>query len=243
MRRLLLPVFITLLGLGIVACGSAGKVTHSVRSVSSGSSTSPGATAATAAAHRALVARIPPTNASIQPHLKNDGDHDEPGDEDHDNSHDTGVDPYIDHLPLPSNAIYHDEDDQRSLSFGRPASAQDTQAVAAIVKRYYSAAAARSGVKACSTMAPVFARAVPLDYGKFGPSYLHGGKTCAAVLSLLFKHLHLQLTEAIQVTDVRVSGSQGFAFFGSKRNPASQIALNRDGRSWRIAQLVGVPLL
>jgi hypothetical protein len=255
-RRLLPLVLAVLLGVALAACGDARKTTarKTTRSVSSQYTPSAklgGVTPAAAAAVRhAELAKVAWVRSSPQPPLRNDGDHEEPGDEDHDNNHDTGtannpssIDPYLDYLPPANNHAYHDEDDQSPVEFGHPAGPGEMHAIDALVKRYYAAAAAGDGAQACSLMQPQFAKAVPNDYGRLGASYLRGGKTCAGVLSLLFKHFHRELTAAIQVTDARVSGPVALAFFGSRVMRASQISLRREGGAWTISQVFGSVLL
>jgi hypothetical protein len=238
---------IALLSLGIAACGKASDRAGSSSSSSSSSNSSashlsPGALASKLyrAAHASQL--ILPEPAQDQPHLANDGDNEQPGDEDSDNSFDVDNDGYADHQPIPNNSVYHDADDRAALAFGKAASARDRQAVVALVESYYAVAAADDGRRACSMIDAALAQAAPSDYGKFGPAYLHGGKTCAAVLTLLFRHEHRRLPPAIQVTGVRVGGGGGFALFGSKTTPASEISVKRQGGSWKVGALIGFPL-
>lgn len=263
MRPLLVLALVVVLGVGLSACGEtatshrAAKAAATTASSHSGKSSSywntpeaklGGATPAEAARiRRLLLQKVSWVHRAHQPALPNDGDHDEPGDEDHDNNHDTGtgpgsIDPYVDYLPPANNRVYHDEDDELALKFGHAASATEARAAAGVVERYYLAASARDGARACALMAPPFAKSVPLDYGKLGAAYLRGAKTCASVLERLFKHLRTQLTGGVQVTDVRVSGSTALAFIGSHSIRASQIALHREGGRWTVSQLIGAPL-
>jgi hypothetical protein len=232
-RSPLALLVVALTGLGVAACGGAGDHARSTSSML-GSVPSQGGSTTTIGAS--------PSAGIAQPRLRNDGDNERPGDDDGDNSHDIDNDSYLDYRPAPDNSVYHDADDGAILSFGRPASVRDTRAISAAVSRYYAAALAHEGSRACSMIDPGLARAVPLDYGRLGPSYLHGGKTCAAVLERLFKHEQRQLPAAIQITDVRVDGDAGLAFFGSRAIAASDIFLERKNGSWKIEQLLGGPL-
>lgn len=247
-------IVVALLGLSVSGCGGARK-TASSRSSRSSAQNIPsaklgGATPAVAAATRhALLEKVAWVKATSQPPLPNDGDRDEPGDEDFDNNHDNGtrnspgsIDPYVDYLPPANNRAYHDEDDQAVVQFGHPANSHDLHAVRTTVERYYSAARALHGSKACALMLTTFAKAVPLDYGKLGASYLRGGKTCAGVLTLLFKHMRRELGEPVQVTEVRISGSTALAFLGSKAMRASVISLKREGTRWAVSQTIGAVL-
>jgi hypothetical protein len=248
-------VVAVLLGLSVAGCGSARNSTGSRASGTRSAQYTPsaklgGVTPALAAAvRRGLLEKAAWVKSTPQFRLPNDGDHDEPGDADRDNRHDTGtqsnpgsVDPYLDYLPPAANTVYHDEDDEQAVRFGHAASASQARAVTALVKRYYAVAATGDGAKACTMLLPSFAKAVPLEYGKYGPSYLHGGKTCAGVMTRLFAHARRELAASVQVTNVRVSGPTALAFLGSKKMRASSIVLHRQGSGWRIAQVLGSTL-
>lgn len=173
----------------------------------------------------------------------NDGDHDPIGDEDGDNSSDTDNDAPRDYQPvINESGRYHDADDSMTLAYGHAAGPADTRAVVALVKRYYAAAAAGDGKSACSMILPSLVKAVPEDYGKLGPQYLHGGKTCEAVLSLLFEHFHSKLAAPIGVTGVRIEGKQAYALLGSATMSASYITVQREHGAWTINQLLGSTL-
>jgi hypothetical protein len=170
----------------------------------------------------------------------NDGDHDPIGDEDGDNNADNDNDVSLDYKPVTNEGgNYHDADDSMTLAYGHAAGPVDTRAVAALVKRYYAAAAAGDGKGACSMLLPSLAKAAPEDYGEFGPQYLRGGKTCEAVLSLLFEHFHNTLTAPVGVTGVRVEGNQAHALVGSATMSASYITLQRERGVWALNELLG----
>jgi hypothetical protein len=231
MKALLVSLVAVLLGLGIAACGGAGR----------GTGSTPHASSSVAASRGAPGSRV----YEAAPHhgLKNDGDVDPVGDADRDNSADNDHDPWLDYQYGNESDRYHDRDDMDRLNVGYVGSVADAKAITALVKRYYAVAVAGDGAEACAMMPPGFVKAVPLDYGKLGPSYLHGGKTCAAVVSLQFEHSRKQLTPAIQVTGVHFEHSdRAYAMFGSKTTPASFIAVVREGASWRIGALIGGPL-
>jgi hypothetical protein len=247
-RRMLSFTSVALLALGVAACGGTSRHTRSMSAQYVPSAKLGGATpAAAAAARRYDMARIRWVHSLHQPHLLNDGDHDEPGDEDHDNNHDTGtsgaaIDPFVDYLPPADNTSYHDEDDMTAVVVGHSASTADTRAIAALVKRYYAAAAAGDGKRACSMMLPRLVRTIPVEYGKFGASYMRGASTCSALEARLFAHLRARITSAIRVTEVRVSNSNAWAFFGSKTTPPEVVSLARNGASWWISEPIGTRL-
>jgi hypothetical protein len=173
----------------------------------------------------------------------NDGDKDMIGDADSDNGHDNDHDNSEDHK-LDDNGRYHDGDDRAVARFGHRASAADRRAVTTAVKRYYAVATSGDGEKGCSMLRPSVAKAVPEDYGygSAGPSYLHAGKTCPQVMTLLFRNLHAQLVDPVEVTGVRISGNQAVALLGSKRMPAGDISIAHQGGAWKIGSIMGTPL-
>jgi hypothetical protein len=136
----------------------------------------------------------------------------------------------------------HDEDDDAVLSFGHAAGAADKQAVTALVKRYYAVAAAGDGATACSLIRLAAAKAVPQDYGQPpGPPALRG-KTCAVVMSKLLRQRHRELAvdiATLEVTGVRVRGSQAIALLSSSAMPIGDIYLQREGGAWKINELLG----
>jgi ketosteroid isomerase-like protein len=207
----LLPLLavVTLLSFGASACGGAGKSGEPVSHVSSS------AAAASGAATRSAIAA---DTASERRYL-NDDDGDIGG--------------------AGENSGYRDADDGTSFSYAHTANAADEQTIAATVKRYYAIAAAGDGQRACSMLMPSLVRAVPLDYGRLGPPYLRGAKTCRTVLALLFRHLHSGLSAPIAVTGVLVDGDHAYALLGSAKTPAGYITLQREHGAWKIAVLLG----
>jgi hypothetical protein len=135
-----------------------------------------------------------------------------------------------------------DRSNSRSLSFGHVASASEQRTIAMLVKRYYATALAGDGPKACSMLYSTFAESVPEDYGLVpGPLYMRGARTCAAALALLFKHFHALLAVEVPrlaVTRVRLVAHHGFALLGFGSLPERQIAVAREGHTWRIAALL-----
>jgi hypothetical protein len=142
------------------------------------------------------------------------------------------------------NAIkgYYDSDDSVAESYGHTANVADERTVTALVRRYFAAAAAGDGARACSLVTSTFVRAIPEDYGQApGPAYARG-KTCPVVASKVFRHLRGKLAGSIKVTDVRVNGNEAHALLGSKTMPASYIALRRERGAWKIADMLGYAL-
>jgi hypothetical protein len=234
MKPLLVLLAVVPLGLGSTACGGAGKGTGSASRASSHPAAAGGASAT-------IVSGVAPALSSLK------GDSDDDGtDEGRTNNTATTPDSDVDFdNDYKDNASkgYYDNDDQSVRAYGHAVSATDKHALTAVVERYYAAAAAGDGATACSLIKPSFARAIPEDYGQApGPAYLRGAKTCPAVMSLLFRHSHGQLTGAIEVTGVRVMGNQAFVLLDSMTVPASFINVERTGGAWRIVGLLGRPL-
>jgi hypothetical protein len=137
----------------------------------------------------------------------------------------------------------YDSDDTATIDFGHKAGSSDTRQISAIVRSYYAVAVAEDGVKACEMLYSTYAEAVPEDYGVSppGPSFSQG-KTCPAVMTLIFKHFHDQLSSRLpklKVAQVRVKGRQGLAIlnFGPILSE-HEIHVEREGHTWKIVALI-----
>jgi hypothetical protein len=232
MRSLPALVAIALLGLLVSACGGSGK---GEGSASQTSSTATATAAKGAPAPGASTASSAATGSFM-------------GDEDDDDtaSNNTGNSKYDNDADFDNDTIkskgYYDGDDGGIRSYGHAASAADKRAIAALVKRYYAAAAASDGAKACPLMYSTLQEAIPEDYGQPpGPAYARG-KTCAVVMSKLFAHVHSRLAGAFEMTGVRVDGREARALLGSRTTPARFILATRERGAWKIDELLGQPL-
>lgn len=144
----------------------------------------------------------------------------------------------------------YDLDDNTVRHYGRPAGKSDVGAITAVVESYYAAAARGHGAAACALTSHTLAETMPYDYEQElgrtippgGVPYLRGATSCVAVLSLLFSHLHSELTAPVSVTAIRLTGSYGYALVDSTTLPASMIEVAREGDAWRIDELLGRPL-
>lgn len=164
---------------------------------------------------------------------ENDGDNDdsnEPRDRDNDFDGNNS-----------NNKIYYDSDDTRIRAFGHAPSVTDRRAITRLVKHYFAVAATEDGQTACSMIVASMARAVPEDLGQPpGPPYLRG-KTCAAVMSKLFKQNRRQLTvysTMLEVTGVRLDRNRGVAVLGFTALPGRQIQVVREHGTWKIDALL-----
>jgi hypothetical protein len=136
----------------------------------------------------------------------------------------------------------YDSDDKSVLDYGHPANAQDTRAITALVQRYYAAAAAENGAKACSMIYSTFAEAISEDYGTSppGPKWAQG-TSCPAVMTLIFKHFHSQIAARLpklKVSRVRLREHQGLVFLSFGKLPEREIRVDRESHTWRILALI-----
>jgi hypothetical protein len=128
-------------------------------------------------------------------------------------------------------------------TFGHAASVADKQAITALVKRYYAAAVADDGAKACTLIYSLYEEAIAEDYGRSppGPPGL-SGNTCAVVMTKLFKHVPGQppaVLATTEVTGVRVKGKDGIVQLHSKAIPRGEIAVRRELGSWKVLAMIG----
>lgn len=214
-----------LLGAGVSACGESHKSTSPTSTNASSTTTTENSTAAS---------------------NKADPDKDHDGakpDED-----DKGPPPKIDQDGDSDNnsKSYYDSDDKGLLEYGHAASAAEKQAITGLIKRYYVAAAAEEGAKACSMLYSTYAEAVPEDYGTSppGPSWARGS-TCAAVLTHVFNHEHTEIAAKLpklKIARIRVEEHRGLVVLSFHKIPASEIRVLREGHTWRVEALVDNPL-
>jgi hypothetical protein len=233
---------IVVASLATSGCGASSGPRQAAAKSTAGTTTSgslPGInTALPGSAERGTIitSRIPPGQK-----VRGDGDADNPGDLD--GNGDIDPEDNDSDYPVPSSYRFPDSDDRETLSFGPPANPKQRGEIAAVVKRYYAAAATGNGTLGCSLMIRPLANSAVEDYGRSGgPSYIKGAKTCAAVLERDFQHFQQELVAPIEVYAVRVSGPKARVVVTSKRLRASSIELAREGKDWRVQQLLGVPL-
>jgi hypothetical protein len=183
-----------------------------------------------------ITSRIPPGQR-----VRGDGDADNPGDID--GNGDIDPEDSDSDYPVPESYRFPDTDDRATFLYGHSPSVVERAAISRIVKRYYAAAMAGEGAVACSMLLPAYAHSIPEDYGQDGgPSYLHGGKTCAAVMSMLFKHSHEELAEAVYIAEVRVDHATAQVVLASRKMRASSISLTHGTGSWKVQEMLGQPL-
>jgi hypothetical protein len=234
MRSLPASLAIALLGVGLGACGGSGK--------DAGSASQANSTTATIAAKvGAPGPGVSTTPSAAVSSFKGDEDDDESA-----SNHTSTSSRYDNDADFDNDAIknkgYYDGDDSAISATGQAARPTEERAIAALVKRYYAAAAAGDGAKACRLIYSTLEEAIPEDYGQPpGPAYSRG-KTCAVVMSKTFAHSHSQLAGGFAVTGVRIEGKEARALLGSRTLPASFILLRRERGVWKINELLGQPL-
>lgn len=133
----------------------------------------------------------------------------------------------------------HNDDDAGVLDYGHAADATDHRISVALVTHYFAAAAADDGARACSLLIPFVAESVVENEGH--TPGLHG-KTCAVVMSKLFKQRHAVLamkSATLKVIGVRVEGNKALAILDFPTIPeVRQITERRDGSTWKLEDLL-----
>jgi hypothetical protein len=134
-----------------------------------------------------------------------------------------------------------ENDDEEIEIYGHAANATEWRSATAFVKSYYAAAVAEDGAAACQLLVPSLAQGLGGSYEKSSePTYLHG-KTCAEVMTKLFKYRHkLMAAEnaGFEVTDVRATSKTDFillAFKGIRERRF--MGVQREGNSWGLEAL------
>jgi hypothetical protein len=153
------------------------------------------------------------------------------------------VSPKENELDAEEDRAGQDSDDQAILHFGQRAAPDEARFVVALVRRYYAAAAAHDGSKACALLYSQLAEAVPKDYGKFpGPPALRGA-TCAVVMSKIFKQQPRRLTSTPHVLQVRARGNQGLVLLRAGRRSERHLLIHREHGVWKVWALfdLGTP--
>jgi hypothetical protein len=145
----------------------------------------------------------------------------------------------------------NDYDDGDLRGYGREAGAGDATAVAALVARYFTAAAHDDGSQVCALLdsrvakSADFAQVVPPSYVSAGDPSALRGKSCAQVASLLLNIDHSQLAveaPSVRVTSLRVLGDHGVALLGFATTPERQIPVRREGATWKLDSFLDTEL-
>jgi hypothetical protein len=148
-----------------------------------------------------------------------------------------GRHPDVDY-PEPS----YDGDDGPARHFGRAADTADRRAVTLLLRRYYAAAIARDGRRACSLMASRLAKSVVEDHSRSRLDPALHGKPCAAIMSVLFTRQRGRVAvEAgtLRVAGVRVAGEEGYALLRMKTAPVGWAFVLREHGAWKLGTFAG----
>jgi hypothetical protein len=121
-------------------------------------------------------------------------------------------------------------------AFGKEASPTDRPVIAALVKRYYVAAATGNGNVACQLLDPTLA-----DGLGEGQSTQGGSGGCTVRFSALFTQQHRLWQEknvsTMTVIDVRLAGDSGVATVGFRTVATRRIFVKRNKETWKINAL------
>jgi hypothetical protein len=135
----------------------------------------------------------------------------------------------------------YDGDNDANPTFGPAADPQERQAVVALIKRYYAAAAADEGARACSMLYPLVAEAIVEEHrpGKGAPALR--GSTCARVAGKVFAARHRELVadaSSLRIGWVQLQARQAvtLAHFGPARELI--VRVHRAHGGWQMNALL-----
>jgi hypothetical protein len=132
------------------------------------------------------------------------------------------------------------KNDDRTLfaTYGKRANPNDARAVTALVKRYYAAAAAGDGARACSLLDSSLADALAPEQRQSAPATR---EACARAISPLLHQQHQHLiaddVSTMVVTSIHVKGNLGLAALGFRTMPEGEIVVEREGKAWKVDAL------
>jgi hypothetical protein len=132
------------------------------------------------------------------------------------------------------------DDDAHVLDYGRAPSASEKQALETLILDYYAASATEDGAKACRLLMPFVAESVVENTGH---EQNLEGKSCAVVMSKLFKSRHTLLAgeyASLKFYSVRVGGGRALTVLSFANLPeVRQIVARRDSSgNWRVLDLL-----
>jgi hypothetical protein len=138
-------------------------------------------------------------------------------------------------------------DDELIRAYGHAASDPQRQAITALAKRFYAAAAAGEAARTCAMVAPRvvdrndLVKAVPDEYIPLGGAAALRGRRCAPMMSRVFAENRARLaaeSTTLLVTSVRVKGDRAIALLGFKSFPERYLPLRLEGATWRLGALL-----
>jgi hypothetical protein len=133
----------------------------------------------------------------------------------------------------------NNDDDAHVLYYGRAPSASEREELESLVSGYYAASAAEDGAKGCALLMPFVAESTAEEYGH-NPGL--EGKTCAVVLSKLFKQKHGLLVgenATLKFYTVRVNGAKALTILSFSILPeVRQLTERRDAAgAWKVLNI------
>jgi hypothetical protein len=134
-----------------------------------------------------------------------------------------------------------DPDNDAVPTFGRTAGAPERQAIVSLFRRFYTAAAAGDGVRACSMIYWLAIETTVEEHsnGK-GPPSLRG-ETCAQIATKLFGQHHRELEAdraTLKVTIIQLHGKRGWAVLDFAPARERLGTVQREGSAWKLGSLL-----
>jgi hypothetical protein len=133
----------------------------------------------------------------------------------------------------------NNDDDQHVLAFGHIADTVNNQAITTLLNHYYTAAAAENGAKACTLLTPFIAETV-VEVDGNAPALK--GKTCAAVMTKLFKNQHRDLVEKnanLKIIRIGIEGDRSLVALEFPEVPeVRQITVRYNHNKWTVLHLL-----
>ena len=134
------------------------------------------------------------------------------------------------------------DDDGPIVEYGVSASPAQRRAIVVLVKRYYTAAAADDGARACAQIYDVVAETVPETFAE--SMGLHGN-SCAAVMTQVLARRHRRMAADLahfKVGAIRLGPERGYVMVDFGTRPAPYVQIHRQGDSWKVQSLLEIPL-
>jgi hypothetical protein len=138
----------------------------------------------------------------------------------------------------PDGLIY-DRDDAPTRFYGHQASHHDKQAIGALVKLYYTAAAKRDGAAACRLTHKIMIEATVESHAEQPGAHT---ENCGTILAGLFEQHHREIVRdstTLKVVDVRVGSLTALALlrFANASQPV-HLEVHREGSTWKLWSLL-----
>jgi hypothetical protein len=138
----------------------------------------------------------------------------------------------------PDGLIY-DHDDTPTRLYGHQAGRRNKQAIGALVKLYYAAAAKRDGATACRLIHALTIEATVESHAERPGAHT---ENCSTILSGLFEQHHLELVHdsaTLKVVDVRVGSLTALALLRfAKASQPAHLEVHREGNTWKLWSLL-----